>query len=236
MRYFDEIGLLSPQRVAGNEYRIYSQNEVDLLQQILLFRELGVPLNEIKQSIGAKGYDRITALERHLSALKDKRNQINLLIANVEKTITASKGGIIMDNKDKFDGFKQRMVSENEEKYGKEIREKYGDEVVDASNAKVMGLTPDQYREVEELSRQISDSLRAAFALGDPSSELAQTACALHRKWLGYFWGHYSKEAHLGLSQTYVDDPRFRAYYDAIATGCAEFFRDALRIYCGADA
>jgi len=47
--------------------------------------------------------------------------------------------------------------------------------------------------------------------------ELAQKVCALHKEWLEYFWNHYSKEAHLGLAQTYVDDPRFKKYYDAIA-------------------
>jgi hypothetical protein len=54
----------------------------------------------------------------------------------------------------------------------------------------------------------------------------------LHKEWLGYFWDHYSKEAHLGLAQTYVEDPRFGKYYDAVAVGCAEFLRDAIMIYC----
>ncbi len=232
LRYYDEVELLSPRRISSNGYRVYGQKEVDHLQQILFYRELGVPLDEIKSIMWSKDYDGIAALQGHLSALKAKKEQIELLITNVEKTIAASKGEITMSNKEKFEGFKQKMLDENEKQYGKEIREKFGDGIIDASNAKMMGLTAEQYEKVQELSRQINDSLKTAFEQGDPSSELAQTVCALHKEWLGYFWNHYSKKAHLGLTQTYVDDPRFREYYDAIAVGCAEFLRDAIKIYC----
>ncbi len=232
LRYYDEIGLLSPERISSNGYRVYGQKEVDILQQILFYRELGVSLDEIKNIVWSKDYDGIAALQGHLSALKAKKEQIELLITNVEKTIAASKGEITMSNKEKFEGFKQKMLDENEKQYGKEIREKFGDAIVDASNAKMMGLTTEQYEKVQNLSCQINDLLKAAFEQGNPSSELAQKACALHKEWLGYFWKHYSKEAHLRLAQGYVDDPRFRKYYDAVATGCAEFLRDAIKIYC----
>lgn len=232
LRYYDEIGLLSPERISSNDYRVYGQKEVDLLQQILFYRELGVSLDEIKNIVWSKDYDGIVALQGHLSALKAKKEQIELLITGVEKTIAASKGEISMSNKEKFEGFKQKMLDENEKQYGKEIREKFGDAIVDASNARMMGLTAEQYEKVQNLSCQINDTLKTAFENGDPSSELAQKVCALHKEWLGYFWDHYSKEAHLGLAQSYVDDPRFRKYYDAIAVGCAEFLRDAIKIYC----
>ncbi len=233
LRYYDEIGLLSPERISSNDYRVYGQKEIDLLQQILFYRELGLSLDEIKNIVWSKDYDGIAALQGHLSALRAKKEQIGLLITNVEKTIAASQGEITMSDKEKFEGFKQKMLDENEKQYGTEIREKFGDAIVDASNAKMMGLTAEQYEKVQNLSCQINDFLKTAFLQGDPSSELAQKVCALHKEWLGYFWDHYSKEAHLGLAQGYVDDPRFRKYYDTVATGCAEFLRDAIKIYCG---
>ncbi len=232
LRYYDEVGLLSPMRISSNGYRIYGQKEIDRLQQILFYRELGVPLDEIKNIVCSEKFDGIAALEGHLAALKAKREQIELLIANVEMTIAASKGELTMSDKEKFEGFKRKMIDDNERQYGKEIREKYGDAAVDASNAKLMGLTEEQYGRVEELSRRINESLKLAFEQGDPSGELAQKVCELHKEWLGYFWNFYSKEAHLGLAQTYVEDPRFRKYYDSIAEGCAEFLYEALKIYC----
>jgi len=232
LRYYDEIQLLSPKRTSSNGYRVYGQQEVDLLQQILFYRELGMPLDEIKNIISSKDYDAVTSLQSHLAALKEKKQQMERLIANVEKTIAASKGEITMSDKEKFEGFKQQMIEDNEKQYGAEIRETYGDAVVDASNAKMMGLTAEAYEATQALSQQINQSLKAAFEQGDPSSEAAQAVCALHQKWLGHFWNHYSKEAHLSLAQTYVDDPRFKKYYDDIAEGCAVFLRDALQIYC----
>lgn len=126
LRYYDEIKLLSPERISSSGYRVYGQKEVDLLQQVLFYRELGVPLDEIKNIIWSKDYDSITALQGHLSALRAKKEHIELLISNVEKTIVASKGEIAMSDKEKFEGFKQKMLEENEKQYGKEIREKFG--------------------------------------------------------------------------------------------------------------
>lgn len=232
LRYYDEIGLLSPKRIAHNAYRIYGQEEVNRLQRILFYRALDVPLDEIKQIVNSKDYDDHAALQDHLTALKGKREQLDLLIANVEKTIAAAKGEIMMSDNEKFKGLKQKMIDENEEKYGAEIRATYGDAAIDASNAKLMGMTPAQYESVQRLSEQVNEALRAAVAEGDPAGDLAQKACTLHKEWLCYYWNDYSKEAHLGLAQMYVDDARFKSYYDAIAEGGAEFLRDALQIYC----
>lgn len=232
LRYYDEIELLTPKRISSNGYRVYGQHEVDLLQQILFYRELGVSLDEIKNILGSESYDGIEALQGHLSALKAKKEQIELLIGNVEKTIAASKGEITMGNREKFEGFKQKLVEENEKKYGKETREKYGDDIVNESNAKMIGLTYEQYEKMQELSQQINKTLKKAFEQGDPYSALSQEVCALHKEWLGYSWNFYSKEAHMGLAQMYVDDHRFKKYYDDIAVGCAEFLNEAIKIYC----
>ncbi len=209
LRYYDEIGILKPARINSSGYRIYGQAELDRLQQILFYRELGVSLIDIKNIINEPSFDGINALIEHRLKLLDKRRQIDLLIANVEKTIANKKGGIKMSNKEKFEGFKQKLIDKNEKKYGKEIRAKYGDEEVNKSNAKVKAMS------------------------GNPAVELAQKTAELHRKWIEYYWSSYSKEAHAGLAQMYVDDERFTAYYDAKQPGMAAFLRDAIFIYTG---
>ena len=107
-----------------------------------------------------------------------------------------------------------------------------GDAQIDRSNAKVKGMSKEQFAEMERLTAELNETLKAAFEQGDPAGALAQRACALHREWLCFFWDQYSKEAHMGVAQMYVDDPRFTAYYDRIAVGCAQFLRDAVFIYC----
>ena len=232
LRYYDQCGLLPPKAVRSNGYRIYGETEVNRLQQILFYRELGVDLSEIGRILAEKDFDGLSALQSHLSALREKRARLERLIDNVQKSISSMKGKTEMTDEEKFEGFKEKLISDNEEKYGGEIREKYGDEAVGRSNAKLKNMTKEQYGELETLTQELNNALKAAFAQGDPGSELAQKACELHKQWLSFYWDHYSKEAHRGVAQMYVDDPRFTAYYDAIAPGCAVFLRDAVQIFC----
>jgi DNA-binding transcriptional MerR regulator len=236
LRYYDEIGLLKPARVASSGYRIYGQNEVDTLQQILFYRGLDFPLEKIKELLSAPGFNRERAFVDHLAELELKRKRLDELINNVVKSLAAMKGETTMSDKEKFEGFKQSLINENERKYGTEIREKYGNQIVDESVAKVKGLTQKQYDEAEGLRLEMEDTLKAAFSTSDPAGELAQKACDLHRQWLCVFYPKYSKEYHKGLGEMYVADERFKANYDRIAPGCAEFLLDAINIYCSSRA
>jgi DNA-binding transcriptional MerR regulator len=236
LRYYDEIGILKPARINSSGYRIYGQAEVDRLQQILLYREMGLNLDTINGIMTAKSFDEAAALKDHLVKLLAQRQQIDMLIANVEKTIEYKEGKINMSDKEKFEGFKKKLVEENEQKYGKEIREKYGDEKVNASNKSMLNMTQEQYAEFEKLSQEVLDTLEEAFATGDPAGELGQKTADLHRRWITYAWGNYSKEAHAGVAQMYVDDERFTAYYDKKQPGLAQFLRDAVVIYTGMNA
>ncbi|HOQ75312.1 MAG TPA: MerR family transcriptional regulator [Thermoclostridium sp.] len=233
LRYYDEIGLLRPARINSSGYRIYGPKEVDRLQQILFYRELGMSLEAIREVISSPSFDRVQALREHREKLLEKRAQLDLLLINVEKTIEACEGRIAMSDQEKFIGFKQKLVEENEEKYGREARDKYGYEAVDRANRKVLNMTKEQHEELESLSRELAETLRAAVKTGDPAGELAQKAADLHRKWLCFFWDEYSGEAHAGLARMYVEDERFRAYYDKDQPGTAAFLRDAILIYTG---
>ena len=233
LRYYDEIGILKPARINSSGYRIYSQIEVDKLQQILYYRELDVSLESIKDILSSPFFNGTNALKDHRYKLMAKREQLDLLIANIDRTIGASEGRIKMTDKEKFEGFKKKIIDDNEKKYGREIRMKYGDEVVNKSNLKVEGLTEEQYAELEKLSVSLNEMLKAAIQTGDPAGELAQKTADMHRQWLSYSWSSYSKEAHAGLAQMYVYDERFKAYYDKIQPGAAEFLRAAILIYTG---
>ncbi len=233
LRYYDEIGLLKPARINTSGYRIYGETEVDRLQQILFYRELGVSLDSIRDIVTSPSFDGAQALREHHEKLLEKREQLDRLISNVERTIEVSEGRFQMMDKEKFEGFKQKLVDDNEAKYGKEVREKYGEETVNKSNQKVRGMSQEQHDEVTKLATAVTETLQAAFETGDPAGELAQKAADLHRQWLCYYWDSYSKEAHAGLSQMYVDDPRFTAHYDEKQPGTAAFLRDAVHIYTG---
>ena len=85
---------------------------------------------------------------------------------------------------------------------------------------------------MNQLSYEILALLEEAMETNNPESELAQVLAKKHHEWLGYTWPSYSKEAHAGLAQMYVADPRFTAYYDEkIKPGAAQFLCDAILVY-----
>ncbi|SOC18183.1 DNA-binding transcriptional MerR regulator [Ureibacillus xyleni] len=231
LRYYDEINLLKPARINSSGYRIYGQNEVDRLQQILFFKELDVDLDTILSIMNNPNFDKQTALQNHYSQLVDERNRLNQLIETIEKTMKHERGEIQMSNQEKFEAFKNKLVTENEEKYGEEIRGKYGVQVVDASNKKFKGMSEEDYAALEKLGNEILDLLPKAVATGDPTSDIAQQLAAKHKEWLTFTWPSYSKEAHAGLADMYVADERFKAYYDKAVDGGTEFLRDAIHIF-----
>lgn len=232
LRYYDQIDLLKPLRTTPAGYRVYGQAEVDRLQQILFYREFGVELKSIAALLAREDYDRREALLSHRRALLAERSRLSRLIRNLDKTIQETEGTTIMKDRERFDGFKKALIQENEEKYGAEVREKYGDKSIDESNRKMMNLTEEQYARLQALAAEIKSRLEAAVTEGaDPAGEEGQAIAVLHKEWLTFTWPSYSKEAHAGLAQMYVDDERFTAYYDNQVSGCARFIRDAVKTF-----
>ncbi len=233
LHHYDELGLVRAQR-GPNNYRRYGAAEVDRLQQVLLYRSCGMALADIKRLLDSPAFDARAALEGHARELRARRQHLEELIASVEKTLACMKGATTMKDEEKFQAFKANLVDQNERAYGKEVRERWGDDAADASNAKVMGMSQQQYERTKELEQAIKDAILAGMEAGDPAGQDAQRAADLHRQWLCAFWkeGTYSKQAHLGMVEMYVADDRFKAYYEAVAPGAAEFLRDAVQAYC----
>lgn len=233
LRYYHQIGLLYPSRTSEAGYRFYEDAQVDTLQQILFYREMGLKLADIKKALRDEGFSWETALQSHLQELLKRREQLDLLIENVAKTIDYRKGLRTMTDQEKFQGFKKDLIAENEKKYGEEIREKYGEEAVEKSNDKLMGLDQETFARMEETAREIQAILEQSVEEGiSPKGESGQKAAALHRDWLAYTWPSYSKEAHAGLVQMYTADERFKSYYDSRVKGCAQFLKEAVEYYC----
>ncbi len=232
LRHYDEIDLLKPAIVKENRYRYYGTKELELLQQIMFYRKRGFTLKQIKDIINNPDYDIKKALIQHLHALEEEKKYIDSLIINIKLTILNMEGTCSMSDKEKFEVFKDKLVKENEEKYGVEIREKYGDEAVDASNAKLMNMSKEKYDKFKALEEEIKISLEEAVKEQSAyNSELGKKITALHKEWLMMTWKTYSSAAHKGVARMYVCDERFKSYYDANIEGCAEFLEKAIEYW-----
>ena len=203
--------------------------EVDRLQQILFYRALGVELARIGEMLDDPGFDRLAALRDHLAALEAQRARLDRLMATVRKTILAEERSEHMTDAEKFEGFKQRMVAENEAIHGEEVRRRYGDEAMEESNACMLAMTREQYRHWVALEKEIKARLAAAVRAGEaPEGEEGRAIAGLHREWLSFTVPQMTAEIQASLSDMYVQDERFTAYYDSEVSGCAAFLRRAV--------
>ncbi|HET7657120.1 MAG TPA: MerR family transcriptional regulator [Bacillales bacterium] len=224
LHHYDEIGLLTPEDTSESGYRLYSEDDLELLQQILFFKELGFPLKKINEIINNSSFDRKEALELHRKMLVEKRRRLDQMIETVDKTLRYAKGEIGMSAKEKFEGFD---FSHNP--YEKEARERWGDEAVDRSNAKIGSMTKD---EQDEMGKEMGEIYKQLASLRHSSPESTEAQEAI-KKWYDVLnnMGHYPPEAFKGLGQMYVDDERFTQNIDKFGEGLASFMRDAMAIF-----
>ncbi len=229
LRWYDEIGLLKPSRVAESGYRYYGPREVDRLQHILFFRELGVELSQVKNYLEDPSLDRLALLQKHLSALEGERDRLETLIRSVRTNIQAEERKERMSDEKKFEAFKAQMVEENEKKYGKESREKYGDQAVDRTQMTMKNMSQAEYQRWTDLDQAILSSLEAAVQRGiSPEGPEGEEIVTNHKEWLVLSGLKYKPQIHRGLGEMYIMDERFTAYYDRKVPGCAQFLRDAI--------
>ena len=167
LRYYDQIGLLRPARVNPSGYRIYGREEVDRPSRSSL-PGTGGQAEQDKGNFSSTLLDAIQALQEHREKLLAKRKQLDILIANVEKTIAAKEGRINMKDQEKFEGFKQKLIAENEKKFGMEARERYGTEAVEEANRKLMKMTKEEYDRMTRLEKEMREVLAEA-SKGDPA-------------------------------------------------------------------
>lgn len=110
--------------------------------------------------MASPSFDVKEALKEHHEKLLAKHKQLIQLIENVEKTMKTLEGSMTMSDKEKFEGFKNKLISDNEAKYGKELREKYGEKIIDQSNAKLMNMSEEDYRNMIEIENKLFPLLK----------------------------------------------------------------------------
>jgi DNA-binding transcriptional MerR regulator len=210
--------------VGENGYRYYGEDALLRLQQILFYRELGIPLEDIKKIMGRRDFDVMGALRSHKEALQKQAARLNRLIHTVDNTINYLKGNTIMSEKSLFEGFSEA----EQEKYAAEAEELYGESVRE-SNRKWKAYPAEKKEAIMAEGRAIYLDMIAAMSQGAASPE----AQAIVERWRGhmeYFWTPNLDQL-LALANGYNDDPRFKANFDKMHPQLAEFMREAVKAY-----
>lgn len=232
LRYYDELGLLKPLYVSDAGYRFYGEEELNLLQQILFYRERGFELKDIKKILYGRDFNLESALEEHLLDLENQKSKLDALILTVRQTLASVKGEYDMSDTEKFTAFKKGLIKENEAKYGEEIRQKYGQEAIDAANANMLNMSEEAFDTFQKISSEITEKLENGVRTGIlADSKEAQTIFRLHKDWLLMTWATYSAQAHKGVASMYVADERFTGYYDKNVPGCAQLLKEIIHYW-----
>jgi DNA-binding transcriptional MerR regulator len=226
LHYYDEIGLLKPERISGNNYRSYSIQSVLRLQQILFYKELGFELKKIKQILDSPEFDLIRALNAHRQALSQKRDRIDQLLKTIDLTIENLKGNKEMEKQKYFTGFSEEQQAE----YEKQAVDLWDPALVKESSRKWKTFSTGQRNELLQAGEKITLDLLSAMPKGvnDPRVQ------SLIGQWHVHINNFYpcSLEIQLGLGIAYAEHPEFRAFYTKINPDLPDFFCAAIKLYC----
>lgn len=225
LHYYDEIGLLNPSSVKENGYRGYEEKERLKLEQILFFKELDFPLEEIINIMNSPSFDIHKALIEQRKYLKLKRARINNLLNTLNKTIiTLKNGGKLMPSRI------SNMQNQIDE-YKKEAKERWGNtETYRQSQERTKNWTKADYTKLAEDGVKFNRELAEVMERGYDSPEF-QALIAKHYAGMQVFYD-CSLEMYRGLGEMYVTDPRFRETYDQFKPGLAEVMKQAINYYC----
>jgi DNA-binding transcriptional MerR regulator len=110
LRFYDTIGLLKPAYYGDNNYRYYEEEQILMLQQILFYRELNFPLNDIQRIISSDDFNKIDALISHKQILSQSLDRTRKLIKTIDQTIAHLRGKITMRDEELFVGFAHKFA------------------------------------------------------------------------------------------------------------------------------
>lgn len=232
LHHYDDIGLLKPAFIGTNRYRYYSAEELLRLQQILLHRELGIPLAEIAVILDAPGFDLIAALRQQRERLSEEAKRYAQLVRTIDRTIASLQGDHIMKNAELYRGISPDKQAE----YEAWLIDRYGDfmpELIKASRARHDGMVPDEQRlvmlELHDIEQALAEGLRREVPMGSSSLD---PLLARHRAWVAEQWNKpCSPEAYAGLADLYLSHPDFVTRYEAIETGFAAFLAGSMKLH-----
>jgi DNA-binding transcriptional MerR regulator len=225
LRYYDQIGLLKPSQLGENGYRYYGEDAILRLQQILLYRELDLPLEAIQKILVQPGFNPLDALELHKTELFRRMERLERLAQTLDDTIEFLKGNKTMSKQQFFAGFSE----EEQAKYAQEAEQKYDPATVRASMKLWKSYTAAEKAQIGAEGEAVYADLLAALPDG-AASPAAQAAIARWRKHIEYFWIP-SDEQLLGLAQGYLSDPRFKERFDRMDPALADFIHAAAMVY-----
>ncbi len=226
LHHYDQIGLLRPNARTAAGYRLYGEADLLRLQQILLFREMDVPLDQIREILDDPQFDLVQALRSHRHTLQVRAVRLETLLHTIDKTIAKlTEDTPMLTVEELYEGFSK----EDAERYRREARELWNPEMVEATEQRARKMSKAQWAAVGQQGEQATQLL-ASLMDHSPDDPAVQAAIAQHHAWIENFYPAPA-ELYRGLGQMYVEHPEFHAFYEKYRPGLADFMQAAMAHY-----
>lgn len=225
LHHYDEIGLLSPSGRSTAGYRRYDEEDITRLHQILLYRELGFPLSRVAAVLDDPLHDPGTQLRRQYELLTERIQRLQSMLTAIEQLLEAEEMGTSLSPEERLELF----GSDFREDYAEEAERRWGDtDAYRQSQRRTASYTKQDWQRIQAESAEVEQRAAAALRAGVPAdSETAMDLAEEHRRQISRWFYDCGYDLHRGLTSMYVQDDRFRQRYEAIASGLAEYLRDA---------
>ena len=226
LHHYDTLGLLGPSERSAAGYRLYSDDDLVTLQQVLFFKELGFGLEDIGRLMHDPAFDRAEALRLQHRMLADKASQLMKMMDAVERTLDGIEKGTPMATDDMFEAFGDF----DPKQYEAEVQERWGNtDAYKESARRTKRYTKDDWARFKAESERINADTTALMDAGVSSDdqramELAEQA----RLQIDHWFYPCSHQMHANLAEMYIADPRFTATYEDIREGMAQYWHDAI--------
>ena len=226
LHHYDEIGLLSPGDRSAAGYRRYDEADLDRLQRILFYRELGFGLDEIRTVMTDGGADASAHLRRQHGMLRDRIRRLERMAAAVEKALEARTMGINLTPEERFEVFGDF----DPDQHAAEVEERWGDtDAYRESQRRVSRYTKADWERMKTEAGAATNAIVDAMRAGLPADSVeAMDGAEAHRRHTNDWFYDCTYEIHVGLAEMYLADPRFTATYENIAPGLAQYVHDAI--------
>ncbi|TKK91243.1 MerR family transcriptional regulator [Herbidospora galbida] len=226
LHHYDEIGLLSPSERTAAGYRRYAEPDLDRLQQVLFYRELGFPLEEITAILDDPGVDAATHLRRQHELLRRRIARLEALVVSVETAMEAARMGVSLTPEERYEVFgefrPEDHAEEAESRWG-------GTSAWVESRRRTSSYSKADWEAIKAEAGGLVEAWHALFVRGAPAGSAEVTAVAeRHREHIGRWFYECTYEIHVGLGEMYVADERFARNYEGVAEGLAAYIRDSI--------
>lgn len=226
LHHYDEIGLIKPGRRSSGGYRLYGEAEVERLQEVLFFRELGFGLEEIKDIVDRRDYDRAAVLDRQRELLVARADRLLAMVDAIDRAVNARRTGMKLSREEMLEVFGDFDPTE----YQQEAEQRWGDTEAYAESARrTCDYTKEDWQalkaEADEINRQFLSLMSAGTP---PTHPAAMDVAERHREHITRWFYDCSIETHAGLGRMYVEDARFTVNIDQSGEGLARYMSEAI--------